>query len=624
MRQIEPNERRILYVDDEKENLTNFKYVFRRDYEIHLALSADEAYRIMQQHTIHVVIADQRMPGETGVEFLERIVPEFPDTVRIILTGYSDIDAVIDAINRSKIYYYLQKPWHEKEMRMVIDNALQAYRSGSATSLLMESLTRTSDALGREVVGLRRQVAEKTRLLDQIRDSWEQLQVSEQRLRAIFEATQDCIFVKDLSLQYTHVNPSMLKLFQVRPEEIIGRTDHGLLHDGLTENLRSLETRVLAGQPMEAEYTIEGHGGRVVLSSTRTPVKDASGAIVGLCGILRDVTGRRPHTTDGEQFESQRYHSKSMTATVQRLLLAARSDSTVLFLGESGSGKDFLARYLHDQSPRSGGPFYAINCAALPADLVESELFGHEPGAFTGSRGRKRGLVELAEGGTLLLNEIGELQWPIQAKLLTFLDTKSFTRVGGEQPVAVNARIVAATNKDLRSEVESKKFRHDLFYRLNVFPLVVPSLRHRMEDMPILVQDLLARLSARFGHSEVPRVEPEALSLLCAYSWPGNVRELENVLERALILSGSGAITRSALVLSQDGHHEAGTPQDDASVPGLSGGSRLNAMVDQAKHSLIVESLRHCNGNVTKAAALLGISRGSLRHHMGRLNISRS
>jgi len=507
-------------------------------------------------------------------------------------------------------------------MRMVIDNAVLLYRSGTETNRLVESLRQNSNALGREVARLQQQVGEKTRLLDEIRSSREQLQVSEERLQVIFDATQDCIFVKDRSLRYTHLNPSMLKLFHIQPNEIIGQTDDRLVHDGLAENLGNLESRVLAGQSIEAEYTIEVNGTSLVISSTRTPMRDTSGNIVGICGILRDVTGRRPHTPSANVGSCQ-YVSESMKSALRQVLLAAGSDSTVLFLGESGSGKDFLARYLHDQSRRSGGPFYAINCAALAADLVESELFGHEPGAFTGSRGRKRGLVELAEGGTLLLNEIGELAWPIQAKLLTFLDTKSFTRVGGEQSVTVNARIVAATNKDLRQEVESGKFRQDLFYRLNVFPIVVPALRHRIEDVPVLVGDLVTRLSARFGLADIPCLEPDALRLLGAYHWPGNVRELENILERALILSGTGVITSSALALSQEGNREADSARDDGLFVSLSDGCRLNDVVDQTKQSLISEGLRRCDGNVTKAASLLGISRGSLKHYIRRLNICR-
>lgn len=622
MSQMGPSKPRILYVDDEKENLSNFKYVFRRCYEIHLALCAEEAYRVMKQHEIQVVIADQRMPGETGVELLERIAQEYPKTIRIILTGYSDINAVIQAINTSQIYYYFQKPWNEDEIRMVIDNGLQVYRSKMEQEAMLEDLKQARDELGRKVGKLRQQVDEKTRLVKEIRSSGEQLQISEERLRAIFEATQDCIFVKDRSLQYTHINPSMLKLFRVQQDELVGHTDERIMCDDLADNLRGLESRVLAGQPIEAEYAIEVNGNIVVLSSTRMPLRDASGTIVGICGILRDVTGRRQEMTLGRS-AANTYVSESMKSMLEQMLLAAKSDSTVLFLGESGSGKDFLARYLHDHSPRSGGPFFAINCAALAPELVDSELFGHEPGAFTGSRGRKRGLVELAEGGTLLLNEVGELAWAIQAKLLTFLDTKRFTRVGGEQPIAVNARIVAATNRDLRKEVDSGGFREDLFYRLNVFPIVVPPLRHRMEDLPVLVRDLLTRLAARFGLSDIPFIEPDAIDALAGYHWPGNVRELENILERALILSGSGSITKRALALSQEERSGGGICTHEGFVVSLSDGLGLNDLLDQTKHFLISEGLRSCQGNVTRAAALLGISRGSLKHYIRRLNICR-
>ncbi|MEJ2716082.1 MAG: sigma 54-interacting transcriptional regulator [Deltaproteobacteria bacterium] len=613
---------RILYVDDERENLVNFKYVFRKSYEIHLALSGEEAYEVLKQHDIQLVIADQKMPEETGVEFLERIAPEYPHAIRIILTGYSDINAVVHAINRSKIYYYLQKPWNEDEMRLVVDNALHAYRSNMEQTDLLDGLKQARDELGKEVTRLRRQVEEKTRLLEEIRKSGEQLKISEERLSAIFEAAQDCIFVKDKSLRYTHLNPSMLKLFRVESGEIIGRTDERLLGEDLANNLRSLEARVLAGQPMEAEYTVELNGSHVVLSSTRTPVRDASGSIVGICGILRDVTDRRQKVSCSRS-AIQKYTSPTMKSALRHVLLAARSDSTVLFLGESGSGKDFLARYLHDNSPRSGGPFFAINCAALSPELVESELFGHEPGSFTGCTGRKRGLVELAEGGTLLLNEIGELALPIQAKLLAFLDTKRFTRVGGEQSVAVNARIVAATNKDLTKEVQSGGFRQDLYYRLNVFPVVVPSLRDRIEDLAVLVPDLLSRLAAQFGLSTIPLLEPHAMEALAGYHWPGNVRELENVLERALILSGSDVIAQRALTVSQEEQAEFGGSSSEEFVVSLSDGLSLNHVLDQTKQFLISQGLRRCEGNVTKAAAMLGISRGSLKHYMSRLQICR-
>ena len=208
----------------------------------------------------------------------------------------------------------------------------------------------------------------------------------------------------------------------------------------------------------------------------------------GLCAIARDITERRElELQPPPGLESVR--SKVMQETLQLALKAATSGGLVLLQGESGSGKDYMARFIHDHSDRSGGPYFSINCAAIPHELAESELFGHERGAFTGAHARKRGLLELAEGGTLLLNEIGELALLLQAKLLTFLDTKRFTRVGGEQEISVNARLIFASNRDLEKEVEEGRFRQDLFYRINVMTITAPPLRDRIEDIPILARN---------------------------------------------------------------------------------------------------------------------------------------
>ena len=267
----------ILYVDDEKENLTNFRYVFRGTYDVHIAQSAEEGYGILKQHEIHVVIADQRMPGETGVQFLENIVSQYPAAIRMILTGYSDINAVIDAINRSKIYYYLQKPWDEKEMRLVIDNAVKLYRSRVECNEPAAGLNRNTEGLSRGDNRIPLKVSEKTRLVEEIRSSGEQLQISEERLRAIFEAARDGIFVKDLSLRYTHLNAGMVNLLRSEPDRIIGRTDERFLNKDLARNLRNVESRVLEGQTIESEYSMEMDGEAVVLSSTRMPLRDCVG-----------------------------------------------------------------------------------------------------------------------------------------------------------------------------------------------------------------------------------------------------------------------------------------------------------------------------------------------------------
>jgi two-component system response regulator AtoC len=286
----------------------------------------------------------------------------------------------------------------------------------------------------------------------------------------------------------------------------------------------------------------------------------------------------------------------------------------VLLLGESGSGKDYMASYIHANSPRANGPFFAINCASLPPELAESELFGHEPGAFTGARARKRGQLELAEGGTLFLNEIGDLSLPLQAKLLTFLDTKTFTKVGGEKHISVNARLIAATNKNLQEEVANGHFRQDLFFRLNVFSIEIPPLRKRKNDIPILIDQLVAQMQMEMRLTSPPFFPPETMDMLQTYSWPGNVRELRNVLERALILSGGGSIGKSHIGIQVEGKawtFSTEFPEDRS----------LNEVTRQLKRALIKEALLRTAGNKVAAAQLLGISRNSLNHYVGSLDI---
>jgi DNA-binding NtrC family response regulator len=309
-----------------------------------------------------------------------------------------------------------------------------------------------------------------------------------------------------------------------------------------------------------------------------------------------------------------RYPSEAMRATMHNALHAASTDSIVLLLGESGSGKDFFARFIHDNSKRADGPFFAVNCAAVSPELAESELFGHEPGSFTGARGRKRGLLELAEGGTLLLNEIGELTPPLQAKLLTFLDTWSFTRVGGENNISVNARLIAATNRDLKKEMAQGRFREDLFYRLNVLNIKIPPLRRRIEDLPTLVNEIMARLAAELQLPAVPTVDPATAGTLAAYNWPGNVRELRNVLERALMVSDGRKVRVDSLGLESN-------PEDWSFNVRFPKGKTIHDVTAEVKRSLVSEALRRAKGVRQDAARMLGVSRHALAHQIKSLGI---
>jgi formate hydrogenlyase transcriptional activator len=285
----------------------------------------------------------------------------------------------------------------------------------------------------------------------------------------------------------------------------------------------------------------------------------------------------------------------------------APADSTVLIQGETGTGKELVARAIHDRSPRRGAPFVKVNCAALPAGLVESEFFGHEKGAFTGAVGARRGRFELADGGTIFLDEVGEVAPDVQVKLLRVLQESEFERVGGTETVRVNVRVIAATNRDLKADVAAQKFRADLFYRLNVFPITVPPLRDRPGDIPILASYFVTQISQAMG-KRIDGIEPGTLDQLAAYPWPGNIRELRNILERAVILCEGGTLRLDGEELRPAGAAAAAGPMPLADV------ERLH----------ILNVLKQTGGAIAGprgAARILGLPPSTLRSTMARLGI---
>jgi PAS domain S-box-containing protein len=431
---------------------------------------------------------------------------------------------------------------------------------------------------------------------------------SAERYRSLFEAIPDLVFTKDQQLRFSEVNPAMEKALGLSASEIVGRTAEQIYGEETGERIRAWDFRVLSGETIEEEHTVPVKGENLAFHEVRVPIRNSAGEIVGVCGIGRDVTERRSSVLKpGTALSS--YRSKAMKETMELARQAAATDSIILLLGESGSGKDHLARWMHEHSRRSGSPFLAINCAAVPQDLAESELFGHEPGAFTGARSRKKGLLELAEGGTLLLNEIAELSPSLQSKLLVFLDSRSFLRLGGQKSVHVDARILAATHKDLEEEVEAGRFLKPLFYRLNVLPIIVPPLRDRIEDIPQLSRELIAKVAVEMNLSKVPALDPETLQSLTKYVWPGNVRELRNVLEKGLILWQSGKLKLSVPVT----HLEVDGRSVQISVPH---DKTLKELSREFERLVCVEAIRRSGGNRTAAARSLGMSRDSLYRHL--------
>ena len=302
--------------------------------------------------------------------------------------------------------------------------------------------------------------------------------------------------------------------------------------------------------------------------------------------------------------------------TVKALLrkIATSPASTVLLTGESGTGKDLAAKVLHYNSSRANRPFMNITSSALPENLLESELFGHERGAFTGADRQKRGLLELADGGTVFLDEIGEMVPALQAKLLRFLEEKAFKRVGGSADIHVDVRVVAATNRTLQDEVRAGKFREDLFYRLNVLPIVLPPLRERADDIPLLVAFYVDAYNAEFK-KKVRGVSGEAMKRLTAYGWPGNIRELRNAVERAMLLADSDTLTADDFTLG------------GAAIAHLSDRVELPASgidLDQLERSLVVQALERTGWNQTRASALLGLNRDQIRYRIEKFHLEKT
>jgi DNA-binding NtrC family response regulator len=286
----------------------------------------------------------------------------------------------------------------------------------------------------------------------------------------------------------------------------------------------------------------------------------------------------------------------------------APSKAAVLITGESGTGKELVARALHSLSPRANGPFVALNCAAMPEALIESELFGHEKGAFTGAVERRAGCFELAQGGTLLLDEIGDMPLNTQAKLLRVLEDSRVRRLGGRTEMVVDVRVVASTNKNLPEAIRQSQFREDLYYRLNVFEIQLPPLRDRMDDVPVVARVLLEELNRKHG-TQVTEIAPEAMELLRQHRWPGNVRELRNALERAVILAGEGTVQTRHLPPSVA---PSGAPREAPAAVAAGGEDvvvlPVGTTIDDAERALVRRTLVMTKGNKTRAAEILGIS----------------
>ena len=433
-------------------------------------------------------------------------------------------------------------------------------------------------------------------------------------LESVFDQLSDALVLYDPEFTITGVNHAAEKLFGMSGEEMLGKHCQEIFKCETCEP----GCGVLVGLnqsnsgPNSTVRLNTGNGMERLVVMRTTQMFDDDGHLSGVVATIKDIT---------EEAAPQKREVIGDSAPMREVMnfvrrVAASEATTILLEGENGTGKDLIAKTLHYQSLRQAEPFIAINCAAIPETLLESELFGYEKGAFTDARAQKRGIFELADNGTLFLDEIGEIPLMLQAKLLRVLEEQSFRRLGGLKDIKLDLRVIAATNKNLREAVKEGAFRQDLYFRLNVIQILIPPLRERTDDILALTKFFIEHYNRKFKRN-IEGMSDAAVKLLISHSWPGNVRELRNAIERAMILEDSSLITPPSLPISishPDGSG-SGLAEPIAEIPseGLS--------LEENERGLLARALEKTNGNQTQAARLLRITRDTLRYKMKKFNL---
>ena len=471
----------------------------------------------------------------------------------------------------------------------------------------------------------------------------DELKGAEDRLRLVIDTTPALLHSALPNGDIDFFNQRMLDYLGAPLEELCGWRWTNFIHpDDVEQIVSKWRWSLDTGEPFGSEARVRRADGEFCWQLHRkVPLRDQAGNIVKWFGSSIDIDDRKraddalrksydeikalkdqlykenlalkQEIDQTSMFEEIVGSSEKLRRVLVLVAKVAPTDSTVLITGETGTGKELVARAIHKRSPRAARAFVSLNCAAIPLSLVAAELFGYEKGAFTGATHRRLGRFELADGGTLFLDEVGELSLEIQITLLRVLQERTFERVGGSQPITVNVRVVAATNRDLRAAVEAGTFRQDLFYRLNVFPIHVPALRERVDDIPLLLEYLTERYASKVG-KRIGSVRKKTMDLFQAYDWPGNIRELQNVVERAVILCDGETLEVDEAWLQRE------SPKAAVSPRGL---GRPN---ENQEKEIIECALRECQGRVSGslgAAAKLGIPRSTLESRIRILRINK-
>jgi PAS domain S-box-containing protein len=476
------------------------------------------------------------------------------------------------------------------------------------------------DSDGQGFVGTGIDVTEQDQLTKALRES-------EEELREILDLTPQLIAVFGLHRERLYANRRALDYFGVTLHGWSNMQPSDLIH---SDDLEGIESRwadaLTSGAAFEVEARFRKSDGNYRWFLTRyNPVRDEEGRVLRWYAACTDIEDRRQteeklqrentalrqEINQASMFEEIVGSSEALHKVLGEVRKVARSDSTVLVLGETGTGKELIARAIHKSSVRSARSFIGVNCGAIASSLFSSELFGHEKGAFTGATQRRLGRFEIANGGTIFLDEVGDLPSDIQIALLRVLQERTIERVGGDRSIPVDVRVVAATHRDLEKLVSEGKFREDLYYRLNVVPIVVPALRERGADIPVLVEYFIARFGKRLGKT-FRMIERKTLKVLQAYDWPGNVRELQNVIERAVILSESDVFTVEETWLRPSETHRSST--------------HLSSLLLAREKETIESALAQSRGQVSGpggAAMMLGVPETTLDSKIKRLGIDK-
>ena len=432
-------------------------------------------------------------------------------------------------------------------------------------------------------------------------------------MRMLLDSIADGVFTVDRDFVITSFNRAAEGITGVPLKEAIGRPCCEVFRAEICEGDCALKETIRSGKPVvnRAVFILRANGQRVPISVSTSMLKDAQGNHVGGVETFRDLTlveTLRKEVLKSYSFEDIISRNPRMREIFSVLPDVAISDSTILIEGESGTGKELLARAIHNLSYRSGKPLITVNCGAIPDNLLESELFGYKAGAFTDAKRDKPGRFALAEGGTIFLDEIGEITPALQVRLLRVIQHKVFEPLGGTQPITANIRVLAATNKVLKALVDDGQFREDLYYRIQVFKLSLPPLRDRKEDVSVLAEHFVDRFNLIKG-KDIGGFSREALGALMQYDWPGNIRELENAIEHAFILCRGGLIELSHL------------PEPLRSLAESRQGFLTGLTLAEMEARVIMEALSRNNGKKTAAARELGINKTTLWRKMKRLRL---